>query len=66
MSKVAQDNMTEAADEIRKSSDDPVKRGLSEDSTWLRRDFSSFNGWVMTVFIHTGNMLDLEVQSQYC
>lgn len=56
--------MTEAAEEIRKDSDAPVKCGVSVDGTWQRRGFSSLNGCVTAVSIDTGKILDLEVMSQ--
>lgn len=66
VSKIANDNMTEAAEEIRKGSDVPVKCGVSVDGTWQRRGFSSLNGCVSAVSIDTGKILDLEVMSQHC
>lgn len=44
MSKVAQDSMTEAAEEIRKDSEVIVNCNASVDVTWKQRGFSALNG----------------------
>lgn len=69
VSKIANDNMTEAAEEIRKGSDVPVKCGVSVDGTWQRRGFSSLNGCVLAVsgkdFGFGGNVPTLQNLSKF-
>ena len=70
---VAESVMKEACDEVRSLStgynaEDNVimDTGVTLDGTWQKRGFTSYNGAVMAISIHTGKILDLEAMSRYC
>ncbi|GFW08428.1 CCHC-type domain-containing protein [Trichonephila clavipes] len=63
--RVAQENINAALSEI-KGSNSFTKCGISIDSTWQRRGYSSLNGCVSAISVDTGKILDIEVMTQYC
>ncbi|GFV33782.1 uncharacterized protein TNCV_4568971 [Trichonephila clavipes] len=67
---VAEESMIKAATEIvdkkQNLSSDIVKCGISVDSTWQRRGYTSMNGCVAAISVYTGKVLDIEVISSYC
>ncbi|GFY20355.1 hypothetical protein TNCV_209871 [Trichonephila clavipes] len=62
---VAEESMIKAATEIvdkkQNLSSDIVKCGISVDSTWQRRGYTSMNGCVAAISVDTGKVLDIEV-----
>ena len=67
---VAESVMKEACDQVRSLStgynaEDNVimDTGVTLDGTWQKRGFTSYNGAVMAISIHTGKILDLEAVS---
>ncbi|GFT68363.1 uncharacterized protein TNCV_659631 [Trichonephila clavipes] len=67
---VAEESMIKAATEIvdkkQNLSFDIVKCGISVDSTWQRKGYTSMNGCVAAISVHIGKVLDIEVMSSYC
>ncbi|GFV82876.1 uncharacterized protein TNCV_1178911 [Trichonephila clavipes] len=67
---VAEESMIKAATEIvdkkQNLSSDIVKCGISVDSAWQRRGYTSMNGCVAAISVDTGKVLDIEVMSSYC
>ncbi|GFT51638.1 uncharacterized protein TNCV_2632971 [Trichonephila clavipes] len=57
---------TEIVDKKQNLSSNIVKCGISVDSTWQRRGYTSMNGCVAAISVDTGKMLDIEVMSSYC
>ncbi|GFX68932.1 uncharacterized protein TNCV_682911 [Trichonephila clavipes] len=57
---------TEIVDKKQNLSSDIVKCGISVDSTWQRRGYTSMNGCVAAISVDTGKVLDIEVMSSYC
>ncbi|GBN41745.1 hypothetical protein AVEN_192277-1 [Araneus ventricosus] len=65
-SKAAQKSMDNAAEQIRKTKRDVVNSGVSVDSTWQKRSYSSLNALVSCISIGTDEVLDIEAMTQFC
>lgn len=57
---------SEIAQKIENVPDKPIECGVSVDGTWQRRGYTSMNGCVTAISIHTGKVVDVEVLSSYC
>ena len=73
MRSMAKDSMSQAAEEVRNlkgqndcNETETVDCGISCDSTWQKRGFSSRNGCVTAICVDTGKVLDVEALSQAC
>lgn len=67
--KVAEKSMQDAAKEIRIKKGDEnavTDTGITNDGAWQRRGHSSLNGFVATISVETGKILDGEVMSRKC
>ena len=69
---VAEETMSDAANELREKSFDPnadngiLDIGVSCDGSWQRRGFSSLNGVVTVISIDSGKVLDIEAMNRSC
>ena len=63
--------MKEAALELRSNNNSNVELGIADtgvsvDSIWQKRGFTSLNGAVAAISMDTGRILDVEVMTRYC
>ena len=63
---VAETIMQDACIEIRGESPEVVDTGVTNDGTWQKRGFTSYNGAVISISILTGKILDAEAMSRFC
>ena len=63
---VAENTMSEAAEEIRQKETTTVDTGVSCDGSWQRRGYSSLNGVFTAISLVNGKVLDVESMSRSC
>ena len=67
---VAEETFQDAATEIRMkksaASDQVLDIGVSNDGSWQRRGYSSMNGFVATISMDVGKVLDIESMIRLC
>ena len=64
--KTALETMNSAANDLRKTPNDSTDISISNDGSWQRRGYSSMNGFVSTISMDTGKVLDIEAMSRFC